>query len=84
MFQKCLARPISKLLNPFAEGRGYSLAVALNFTQTKMKMPKTKQSSISAFFTSQRRGKLFELHCHIIVFSKISKVGKNAANCWPA
>ncbi|XP_035038102.1 aurora kinase A and ninein-interacting protein [Hippoglossus stenolepis] len=48
-------RPISKLLNPFAEGRGYSLAVALNFTQTKMEMPKTKQSSISAFFTRQPR-----------------------------
>ncbi|XP_060948829.1 aurora kinase A- and ninein-interacting protein [Limanda limanda] len=46
-------RPISKLLNPFAEGSGYSLAVALNFTQTKMEMPKTKQSSISAFFTRQ-------------------------------
>ncbi|XP_062266509.1 aurora kinase A- and ninein-interacting protein [Platichthys flesus] len=48
-------RPISKLLNPFAEGSGYSLAVALNFTQTKMEMPKTKQSSISAFFTRQPR-----------------------------
>jgi len=55
-FQKRLARPISKLLNPFAEGGGYSLAVALNFTQTKMEMPKTKQSSISTFFTPRRRG----------------------------
>ncbi|XP_072226795.1 uncharacterized protein [Leuresthes tenuis] len=53
--QKRLARPISKLLNPFAEGGGYSLAVALNFTQTKMEMPKTKQSSISTFFTPHRR-----------------------------
>ncbi|KAM7384260.1 hypothetical protein PAMA_011552 [Pampus argenteus] len=53
--QKRVARPISKWLNPFAEGRGYSLAVALNFTQTKMEMPKTKQSSISTFFAPQRR-----------------------------
>ncbi|XP_070778498.1 aurora kinase A- and ninein-interacting protein [Enoplosus armatus] len=53
--QKRLARPISKLLNPFAEGGGYSLAVALNFTQTKLEIPKTKQSSISTFFTPQRR-----------------------------
>ncbi|XP_029022852.1 aurora kinase A and ninein-interacting protein [Betta splendens] len=53
--QKQPARPISKLLNPFAKGGGYSLAVALNFTQTEMKMPKTKQSSISTFFTSHRR-----------------------------
>ncbi|KAM4539105.1 aurora kinase A- and ninein-interacting protein isoform 1-T2 [Odontesthes bonariensis] len=53
--QKRLARPISKLLNPFAEGGGYSLAVALNFTQTKIEMPKTQQSSISTFFTSHRR-----------------------------
>ncbi|KAM8841419.1 aurora kinase A- and ninein-interacting protein isoform 2-T5 [Spinachia spinachia] len=40
----------AKQLNPFAGGGGYSLAVALNFTQTKMEMPKTKQSSISTFF----------------------------------
>ncbi|XP_034747834.1 aurora kinase A and ninein-interacting protein [Etheostoma cragini] len=53
--QKRLARPISKLLNPFAGGRAYNLAVALNFTQTKMEMPKTKQSSISNFFAPQRR-----------------------------
>nr|XP_020462561.1 aurora kinase A and ninein-interacting protein isoform X2 [Monopterus albus] len=53
--QKRLARPISKLLNPFAEGAGYSLAVALNFTQTNMEMPKTKQTSISTFFTPQHR-----------------------------
>ncbi|XP_054461959.1 uncharacterized protein LOC129097213 [Anoplopoma fimbria] len=53
--QKKLARPISKLLNPFTGGGGYSLAVALNFTQTKMEMPKTKQSSISTFFQPQGR-----------------------------
>ncbi|XP_074542925.1 aurora kinase A- and ninein-interacting protein isoform X2 [Halichoeres trimaculatus] len=52
--QKRHARPISKLLNPFGGG-GYNVAVALNFTQTKVEMPKTKQSSISAFFTAQRR-----------------------------
>uniref|UniRef100_A0A3B4FVW7 Uncharacterized protein n=1 Tax=Pundamilia nyererei TaxID=303518 RepID=A0A3B4FVW7_9CICH len=57
IFQKRRSRPISKLLNPFCEGAGYSLAVALNFTQTKTEMPKTKQSSISAFFTAHRRGK---------------------------
>lgn len=32
--------------------------VALSFTQTKIEMPKTKQSTISTFFTPQRRGKL--------------------------
>ncbi|KAM4725412.1 uncharacterized protein aunip isoform 2-T2 [Anableps anableps] len=53
--QKRHPRPISKLLNPLAERGGYSLAVALNFTQTKMEMPKTKQSSISAFFAPKRR-----------------------------
>uniref|UniRef100_UPI0037E7FC9E aurora kinase A- and ninein-interacting protein n=1 Tax=Semicossyphus pulcher TaxID=241346 RepID=UPI0037E7FC9E len=53
--QKRLNRPISKLLNPFTGGRGYNLAVALNFTQTKLEMPKTKQSSISTFFSAQRR-----------------------------
>uniref|UniRef100_A0A1A7WB61 Aurora kinase A and ninein-interacting protein n=1 Tax=Iconisemion striatum TaxID=60296 RepID=A0A1A7WB61_9TELE len=53
--QKRLARPISKLLNPFMNGEGYNLAVALNFTQTKMEMPKTKQSSIANFFTPHRR-----------------------------
>uniref|UniRef100_A0A8C6NZB0 Uncharacterized protein n=1 Tax=Nothobranchius furzeri TaxID=105023 RepID=A0A8C6NZB0_NOTFU len=35
----------------------YNLAVALNFTQTKMEMPKTKQSSITNFFTPHRQGK---------------------------
>uniref|UniRef100_A0A3P9LUX9 Aurora kinase A and ninein interacting protein n=1 Tax=Oryzias latipes TaxID=8090 RepID=A0A3P9LUX9_ORYLA len=55
--QKGLVRPISKLLNPLAKGEGYSLAVALNFTQTKMEMPKTKQSIISTFFTPHQRGK---------------------------
>uniref|UniRef100_UPI003AB03792 uncharacterized protein n=1 Tax=Centroberyx gerrardi TaxID=166262 RepID=UPI003AB03792 len=53
--QKRLTRPISKLLNPLAERGGYSLAVALNFTQTKIQMPNTKQSSISTFFAPQRR-----------------------------
>ncbi|XP_015242474.1 PREDICTED: aurora kinase A and ninein-interacting protein-like [Cyprinodon variegatus] len=51
--QKHPPRPISKLLNPLAEG--YSLAVALNFTQTKMEMPKTKQSTISTFFSPKQR-----------------------------
>ncbi|KAK1880492.1 Aurora kinase A and ninein-interacting protein [Dissostichus eleginoides] len=53
--QKRAPRPISKLLNPFTDGRGYSLSVALNFTQTKIEMPKTKQSALSTFFTAQRR-----------------------------
>ncbi|XP_072303541.1 uncharacterized protein [Eucyclogobius newberryi] len=53
--KKRSGRPISKLLNPFTDGAGYNVAVALNFTQTKMEMPKTKQSSISNFFTCQRR-----------------------------
>lgn len=61
VFQKRLARPISKLLNPFAEGEGYNLAVALNFTQTKVEMPKSKQSSMSMFFTPHRRGKQSEV-----------------------
>ncbi|KAF3833885.1 hypothetical protein F7725_025089 [Dissostichus mawsoni] len=53
--QKRAPRPISKMLNPFTDGRGYSLSVALNFTQTKIEMPKTKQSALSTFFTAQRR-----------------------------
>ncbi|KAM6899557.1 uncharacterized protein aunip [Xenentodon cancila] len=53
--QKRRPRPISKLLNPFSEGGGYNLAVALNFTQTKMDMPKTRQSTLSTFFTPHRR-----------------------------
>ncbi|XP_041729592.1 aurora kinase A and ninein-interacting protein isoform X1 [Coregonus clupeaformis] len=48
-------RPISKQLNPLARSGGYSLAVALNFTQTKIQIPVTKQSSISSFFTPQRK-----------------------------
>uniref|UniRef100_A0A672YSZ5 Uncharacterized protein n=1 Tax=Sphaeramia orbicularis TaxID=375764 RepID=A0A672YSZ5_9TELE len=44
---------------------GYNVAVALNFTQTKMEMPKTKQSSISTFFTCQRRGRLTQFIIHI-------------------
>ncbi|XP_017552249.1 aurora kinase A and ninein-interacting protein isoform X1 [Pygocentrus nattereri] len=51
--QKRLVRPISKVLNPLARSGGYSMAVALSFTQTKMKMPATKQSTISAFFLPQ-------------------------------
>lgn len=54
--QKRLARPISKLLNPFLEGGGYSVAVALNFTQTKLEMSKAKQSSIRSFFAPQHKG----------------------------
>ncbi|XP_070703163.1 aurora kinase A- and ninein-interacting protein [Pempheris klunzingeri] len=53
--EKRLLRPISKLLNPLIGGGGYSVSVALNFTQTKLEVPKTKQSSISTFFTPQRR-----------------------------
>uniref|UniRef100_A0A669D182 Uncharacterized protein n=1 Tax=Oreochromis niloticus TaxID=8128 RepID=A0A669D182_ORENI len=67
IFQKRRSRPISKLLNPFCGGAGYSLAVALNFTQTKTEMPKTKQSSISAFFTAHRKGK------HLKVCRKLYK-----------
>ncbi|KAM9418471.1 uncharacterized protein aunip isoform 2-T2 [Salvelinus alpinus] len=48
-------RPISKQLNPLARAGGYSLAVALNFTQTKIQIPVNKQSSISSFFTPQRK-----------------------------
>ncbi|XP_053531110.1 aurora kinase A and ninein-interacting protein-like [Ictalurus punctatus] len=56
--QRKLARPISKLLNPLARSGGYSMAVALNFTQTKMEMPVTKQSTISSFFLPQsKKGK---------------------------
>ncbi|KAL4629759.1 aurora kinase A and ninein-interacting protein [Arapaima gigas] len=47
-------RPISKLLNPLASSGGYSVAVALNFTQTRMQMPATKQTSISSFFVPQQ------------------------------
>ncbi|XP_007245810.3 aurora kinase A and ninein-interacting protein [Astyanax mexicanus] len=54
--KKRLSKPISKLLNPLARSGGYSMAVALNFTQTKMEMPATKQSTISAFF--QPRSKM--------------------------
>ncbi|KAI7798846.1 uncharacterized protein LOC130567353 [Triplophysa rosa] len=44
-------RPISKLLNPLARSGGYSVAVALSFTQTKLDMPVTRQSTISSFFS---------------------------------
>lgn len=63
VFQKQRFRPISKQLNPLARGSGYSLAVALNYTQTKTVMPNTKQSSISSFFTPQRRGQYSVLPC---------------------
>ncbi|XP_036421564.1 uncharacterized protein LOC118805066 [Colossoma macropomum] len=53
--QKRLTRPISKVLNPLARSGGYSMAVALSFTQTKMNMPATKQSTISAFFLPQSK-----------------------------
>ncbi|KAL6457115.1 hypothetical protein MHYP_G00340780 [Metynnis hypsauchen] len=53
--QKRLVRPISKVLNPLARSGGYSMAVALSFTQTKMNMPATKQSTISAFFLPQSK-----------------------------
>ncbi|XP_051949591.1 aurora kinase A and ninein-interacting protein [Xyrauchen texanus] len=49
--KKYLTRPISKLLNPMARSGGYSVAVALSFTQTKLNMPVTRQSSISSFFS---------------------------------
>lgn len=50
-------RPISKLLNPLARNGGYNVAVALNFTQTKLPMPPTKQSNISSFFKPQQKAK---------------------------
>ncbi|GAA6111222.1 aurora kinase A and ninein-interacting protein isoform X1 [Tachysurus ichikawai] len=53
--QRNRTRPISKLLNPLARSGGYSVAVALNFTQTKMEMPVTKQSRISSFFPPQSK-----------------------------
>ncbi|XP_068603027.1 aurora kinase A- and ninein-interacting protein [Brachionichthys hirsutus] len=54
--RKGVTRLISKMLSPFPGGGRYRLAGVLNFTQTKMQMPKTKQSSISTFFTPQRKG----------------------------
>lgn len=72
IFQKRVRRPISKLLNPFAKGGGYSLAVALNFTQTKTEMPKTKQSSISTFFAPQRRSKLKTLAIRLLLYPSFS------------
>ncbi|XP_076157723.1 uncharacterized protein aunip [Alosa pseudoharengus] len=53
--RKRQTRPISKLLNPLARCGGYSVAVALNFTQTVHAMPATKQSTISSFFSPQRK-----------------------------
>ncbi|XP_066531909.1 aurora kinase A- and ninein-interacting protein isoform X2 [Hoplias malabaricus] len=51
--RKQLEQPISKFLNPLARSSGHSLAVTLNFTQTKMHMPATRQSTISSFFLPQ-------------------------------
>nr|XP_057903059.1 aurora kinase A and ninein-interacting protein isoform X2 [Doryrhamphus excisus] len=48
------AGSISKMLNPQGKGAGYSLAVVLSFTQTRIQMPKTKQSSITTFFSPRR------------------------------
>lgn len=83
MFQKRLARPISKQLNPLLGGEGYNLAVALTFTQTKFEMPKTKQSSISTFFTPQRRGMLQKLPsvCQDIFFGSLSSSAKLVRSC---
>ncbi|KAK2886894.1 hypothetical protein Q8A67_015122 [Cirrhinus molitorella] len=53
--QKQQTRPISKLLNPLARSGGYSVAVALSFTQTKLNMPVTRQSTISTFFSPKSR-----------------------------
>ncbi|KAK1805149.1 hypothetical protein P4O66_019499 [Electrophorus voltai] len=53
--KKRLTRPISKLLNPLAQSGGYSMAVALSFTQTKLQMPAAKQSTISSFFPPQSK-----------------------------
>ncbi|XP_066572107.1 aurora kinase A- and ninein-interacting protein [Amia ocellicauda] len=44
--------PITQLLNPLAGG-GYSIQVALNFTQNKHPLPITKQTTISSFFTAK-------------------------------
>uniref|UniRef100_A0A8C1GG86 Si:ch1073-228h2.2 n=1 Tax=Cyprinus carpio TaxID=7962 RepID=A0A8C1GG86_CYPCA len=63
--QKQLTRPISKFLNPLARSGGYSVAVALSFTQTKLNMPVTKQSTISTFFSPKSRGKTFQ-SCFIL------------------
>ena len=59
MFQKKMVLPISKQLNPLARHGGYRLGVALNFTQTKIQMPNTKQSSITAFLAPAHCGKSF-------------------------
>ncbi|KAG9333150.1 hypothetical protein JZ751_013408, partial [Albula glossodonta] len=50
-------RPIARVLNPLVPNRGYSAAVALNFTQTKLQFPTTTQSSITAFLQPPRQGK---------------------------
>ncbi|XP_048850004.1 aurora kinase A and ninein-interacting protein isoform X2 [Brienomyrus brachyistius] len=45
-----LKQPISKLLNPLAPCPAYSVAVSLSFTQTKLQLPPTRQTSITSFF----------------------------------
>ncbi|XP_067217705.1 aurora kinase A- and ninein-interacting protein [Chanodichthys erythropterus] len=52
--QKQLTRPISRLLNPLARS-GFSVAVNVSFTQTKLNMPVTRQSTISSFFSPKSR-----------------------------
>lgn len=47
--------PISKLLNPLAKTGGYNVAVSFSFTQTKLNMPITRQSTISSFFSPKLR-----------------------------
>ncbi|XP_061677114.1 aurora kinase A- and ninein-interacting protein [Syngnathoides biaculeatus] len=56
--QKKTARSISKMLNPLAKGAGYSVAVVFNFTQTRTEMPRTRQSSISSFFSPRCKDKM--------------------------
>ncbi|KAJ8397310.1 hypothetical protein AAFF_G00441440 [Aldrovandia affinis] len=50
-------RPISKLLNPLAPSGGYSVSVALSFTQTRLRFPAMTQSSITSFLSPRRHGK---------------------------
>ncbi|XP_077599149.1 uncharacterized protein aunip [Stigmatopora nigra] len=49
--QKKTVRPISKMLNPLAKSGRYSLSAMVHFTQTKMEMPRTRQSSINSYFS---------------------------------
>ncbi|KAI4874194.1 hypothetical protein NFI96_018987, partial [Prochilodus magdalenae] len=70
--QKRPTRPISKVLNPLARSGGYSMAVALSFTQTKMNMPATKQSSISAFFLPKSKTSEDTEECSSSPLSEVS------------